>query len=132
MALILEMKYFYGGTQKTEGASQIRLSIPKSILSTSYEIKEGTIIKGEIMKIYEKEEFGGFRAVQGISLPLKIELILISANIGTDSLYITKESWLKIRDFGFFAEKTLVDVKLESFLDSGKETPIYPKRNVHA
>lgn len=128
MALTLGFKYLYAGSQKVEGASLMRITVEKSYLSVPYEIKPRTKISGEIITFYEKN-MGGVTKISGMP-PLKVDFILMPANVGTDSLYISEESWAVMRDYGLLPDKIVLDIILRTIHLGDEKIEIYPKRNV--
>ena len=61
---------------------------------------------------------------------MSITLILKSATSSADSLYIEKESWYKMRDYGIIPENFKIDLLLTHIILDGGNTEIFPKRTV--
>ena len=125
MTLVLRAKNVYIGTSPPSASSNIRVSIEKSSLSIPYELGEEAEIYGKIISV-RKRNGEILKDIPAID----VKFLLKSANISQDSLYISEESWTKIRDYGILPEHSIIDVLLYYLIYEGKRVDIYPKRNV--
>jgi hypothetical protein len=129
MGLILKKVLKSGGIFVPEGAVNIFLRVPKSLLSVPYELKDDAVILGEIMGIEGVGE--EFEADEMIGK--EIELILRQGYLGSDDwLHFSRKSWPLLRDYGIFPDYFQVTVILKEIRIDGKTIPIYPKRDVMA
>lgn len=125
MALLLKYKpIIYGLIIGDSRVSKFRISVGKNILSTPYELGEDAEVYGIIKKVYERDF-----AVPNIP-EIPVTFILKSANFALDSLYISKESWEKIRDYGILADKNEIIILITHAIKDGKKIEIYPNRDV--
>lgn len=116
-------------------AVRVFLRVPKRLLSEPYELGDGAAVSGEILEVKKwlssptEEEVSVFRELAGKS----VEFALLTQILGTeDHLYLTRETWSLLRDYGILPEDYVLRVKLVKAEYEGKELDIYPKRSVSA
>ena len=124
MGLIVENFIMSAPYFQPENAVSAYLLVPSKYLSEAYELAEGSIIAGEILGITdllgrdveETEEVIG----------ANILFVLVTA-ISNDYLFISKDSWPLLRDYGIVAEDYRLRVKITSAKVNEEEIEIYPK-----
>ncbi len=129
MGLILKGILKSRGIIVPEGAVDIFLYVPKDCLSEPYELQDDAVIHGEISEI---EEIGKeFKADEIIGE--EIDLILRLGYLGYDDwLYISRDSWPLLRDYGILPEHFTITVSLKEIRTDEETVAIYPKRDVVA
>ncbi len=127
MGLILKGTLKSMGIIVPEGAVDISLYVPRDRLSEPYELHDDAVIRGEISAI---EEIGKeFKADEIIGEG--IDFILHLGYIGYgDWLYISRDSWPLLRDYGILPKHFIITVRLEEIRTDKETIPIYPKRDV--
>ena len=127
MGLILKGKLESKGIIVPEGAVDIFLYVPKDHLSEPYELQDDAVIHGAISAI---EEIGKeFKADEIIGE--EIDFIVRVGYLGySDWLYISRDSWPLLRDYGILSEDFIITVILKEIRTDGETIPIYPKRDV--
>lgn len=129
MALLFRKNIFVG-KYPPMGAAPVRISIPKNILSIPYELKEGDKLIGEIKGVYRKYWDESYTLIPEIK-PFKVEFVLKDLNSEVDSLYLLKEFWPVLRDYGVLPDEYSVKVEIEKAETKvGEKINIYPKRDV--
>lgn len=125
MSLLLSNKQLYTGKVDDDSVVKVRITIKKSLLSVPYELGEGTEIEGKIDVVRDKLDY----IIPNIPV-IPINFILKELNSELDSLYIKKEFWPKLRDYGILPENNSVRVIITSIVSDGKKIEVYPNRNV--
>jgi len=129
MALILSKKRIYSGKKSSEEMSNVRVVVGKEVLSSPYDLLDGIKIKGRLLKVFESMH-GGYSDVSEIP-SFEVEMFLFSANNNSDSIYFSKNSWAKLRDYGVLADKFFVTIEIEEVEPvEGEIIKVYPKRDV--
>jgi hypothetical protein len=132
LALITGPKYtslWAGGVPPSfikDRASDFQLSIPSTYLSKPYDLKNGDIIKGKILKVEDttnKKEYSELR-----DQPIEFVLYTI---IGLDYLFISKRDWENLfREYGLVVA-FYISLRLELAIRSdGTEIILYSKKDL--
>jgi hypothetical protein len=129
MALILENYDLYTGTLSIEGYSNIRVVLDAQSLRIPYEIKEkNTKVYGIIIKGYEKTNYSNNPM---INIPVIDAVFLLTpASLGSDSLYISKETWHKLREYGILPDKAYITIIISDIEINGTKVKVYSQRDV--
>lgn len=124
MGLIVENFIKSDDLLKPENAVSAYLLVPSKYLSEAYELVDGSIIAGEILGI--KDLLG--RDVEGREevIGAKISFVLVTV-FSNDYLYISKDSWPLLRDYGIIAEDYSLRVRITTATVNEEEIEIYPK-----
>lgn len=127
MSLLLGFKNIYTGKLEVDGAVKVRLVLNKNSLSIPYELEEGTEVIGKIVGVYQKED----NLSRKIDVPqMIVKFILMDATSSSDSLYMEKDSWYRLRDYGILPDSSRIDILIEKVIVSGVEVEVFPKRIV--
>lgn len=133
MALILKRWLLSGSLLVPEGAVDAYLVVPKSKLSTPYNLPANSILIGKITGI---ERVGGGLSEEEKEVAQKIigntiEFILLVLLLGTnDILHITNNSWPILRDYGILPMEYAIEVRLKEAKFDEKSVEIYPGRDI--
>jgi len=129
MALIIETTKLYTGTLSIEGYSSLRIVINSETLRIPYEIKGNKVkVYGKITGCFENS-FGSFTPISNIPV-IESEFLLTPASLGLDSLYISKDSWYKLREYGILPEKFYLTIYITDIEIDGNKVKVYSQRNV--
>ena len=110
------------GTNIAESASSFYVVVPSDFLSEPYELLNGNVIKGEILKLvesgYEHTEFKE-----------KVTTFILRRLVGFDHLFISKKDWqTEFRDRGLVRANYQLSLSLaEAIKAEGKITKLYPQ-----
>lgn len=126
MSLIIDMKTVYKGENAPAECSPVRITLEKKYLSLPYNLDSDDKIIGEVNGIYNR--FGVPITTPGFKIAIMFKLF--SANVTTDSLYITKDTWAVLRDYGVIPDDTMIGVKIIEVESHGVKTKIYPHRDI--
>ena len=126
MALILESERIRSwASPPPPGAIGGYIFVNKNILAIPYELKAGTEVEAEISELCDS---GGDTIKELTSK--KIKFILANGSSSRDFLFISKESWEEIRDYGVILDNSYISLKIIKTSLKGNEVLIYPKRNI--
>ncbi len=130
MVLIINTVRLSAGSVLIEGYSNLRIVLNSESLRIPYEIKESRVkVYGKIVRCLESTEFGGLRAIPNIP-EIESEFLLTSASLGLDSLYISKDTWHKLREYGILPEKAYLSIYITEVEINGKKVKVYSQRDV--
>ena len=128
MGLILKGTLESRGIVVPEGAVNIFLYVPKDRLSELYELQDDVVILGEILEI---EEIGKEFKEADEMVGKEIEFVVHLGALGSyDGLYLSRDSWPLLRDYGIFPDYFMIKVILKEIRSDEETIPIYPKRDV--
>ncbi|VVB82335.1 Uncharacterised protein [uncultured archaeon] len=99
--------------------------IDKNLLSVPYDIHKEVEVEGIIIESTNRngEVFKELNKT-------KITFIFIEGSSSRDFLFISKDNWPNIRDYGVILGDSFISIKIEKIKVDGKEILIYPKRDV--
>ncbi len=133
MALMVKGQ-LYSGVLPPLGATKAYIVVLKKYLSEPYELRDRTVLIGELVDV---ERLTGFGPTKDPNLPLSelkgksLKFILRLGLLGEyDELYISKDSWPLLRDYGILPGEYLLTVKITKAIVDNKEIEIYPKRDI--
>ena len=106
----------------SDKASRFYISIDSKYLSEAYNLSDGDIVSGKIIKIFHQRE-----ELKELS---NREIKFILYKLLGDTLFILKEDWEELREYGLVTN-FIVSVRLEKAIcKDGKEIPLYSKRDL--
>jgi hypothetical protein len=124
MGLIVE-DILYSVSYIPQNFSALYIIVPKNRLSQIYEIPNKSIVTGVILNISPLSN--GLKEL----LNKEIKFILGSDWAGDDDLlFISKESWEQLRDYGILPKQCTLKIKLTKVTFGGATTELYPKRDI--
>ncbi len=124
MALIFRDLLRMGIIDAPKNAVNIRISIPSKYLSEPYELPNDALIFGEILDVYDW--LGN--PVKDVDELVGSEITFILRRFfNTDYLYLSRNSWLILRDYGILPNEYQIKVKITSAKFDEEEIKIYPK-----
>ena len=109
---------------KPENATSVYLAVQDKYLSVPYELHEGSIITGQILGI---TDIMG-RGVEEVKNLIGSTITFVIVNVvGIDYLFISRDSWPPLRDYGIVPEDYKLKVKIISARVNEEEIEIYPR-----
>ncbi|CAD6494794.1 MAG: hypothetical protein EMLJLAPB_00952 [Candidatus Argoarchaeum ethanivorans] len=124
MGLIVEDLIKSNSYLKPENAASVYLAVQDKYLSVPYELHEGSIITGQILGI---TDIMG-RGVEEVKNLIGSTITFVIVNVvGTDYLFISRDSWPLLRDYGIMPEDYKLRVKIISARVNEEEIEIYPR-----
>ena len=124
MALIFKDILRSGIIDAPEKAVNIRITVPSKYLSEPYELPDNALIVGEILEIYD---WLG-KPVKNIEELIGSEITFILRKFfNTDYLYLSRESWEILRDYGILPNEYQLKIKITTAKFGERIIRIYPK-----
>ncbi|VUT27789.1 MAG: hypothetical protein SYNGOMJ08_00340 [Candidatus Syntrophoarchaeum sp. GoM_oil] len=124
MGLIVENSIRSSLLLQPENAANAYLAVPSKYLSEAYELPEGSVITGEILGIMDLMGRGVEEAKNLINSTI---IFVIMKVLGTDYLYISRDSWPLLREYGILPDDYKLRVKIISARVNEEEIKVYPK-----
>jgi len=107
-----------------ERACYILIRLPSRWLSKPYELEEGDVALGKILEV----RYGNEKLEELSGTPISFVLSRVG---NTDILYVHKDSWPKLRDYGVVHEGYFMEVELDAVVKpSGERIELYPMREL--
>jgi hypothetical protein len=113
-------------------ATKVALEVPKINFSEAYDLPEGTIVVGELIKIegvgLSEKDKAILKDIEGV----RVEFILERLHLGNyDRLLLSKKSWPLFRDYSILPDMMYrIILKLIEAKVNDKTIPLFPKRDV--
>ena len=135
MPLLIEGRLEELGAKMPEGAGDLPLGfrIPGEVLSKPYGLREGDILVGRLLEVYELRH-GLPRSDEALKELWSSEVkFVLRPLLSGDYLFLHRDTWHLLRDYGVavpgrYALKVMLVKAIRS--RTGEEVEIYPRRTV--
>lgn len=113
-------------------ATRVALEVPKFNLSQAYDLPDGTIVVGELIKIegvgLSEKDKAILKEIEGNRVEFILEHLLLG---NFDHLLLSKKSWPLFRDYSILPNMLYkITLRLIEAKVKDKTIPLFPRRDV--